>query len=104
MLLCLSSVVIGAVVLWMLNRTISRPIQRLQSRMAVIAEGDFSADPSIEWNNELGDIGRGINHLPQSVHGLMEKRLADEKAQQELEYQSQINPHFLKFCRTSWKK
>ena len=87
LLLCLSSVVIGAVVLWMLNRTISRPIQRLQSRMAVIAEGDFSADPSIEWNNELGDIGRGINHLSQSVHGLMEKRLADEKAQQELEYQ-----------------
>ena len=97
-LLALSSIMIGAAVLWVLNQTISRPILRLQSRMAVISEGDFSTDPSIEWNNELGDVGRGINHLSQSIQGLMEKRLADEKSRQELEYQilqSQINPHFL---------
>lgn len=98
LLLCLSSFLIGAAVLWMLGRTINRPILRLQSRMEAISQGDFSADPSIEWDNELGDVGRGINHLSQSVQGLMERRLADEKARQDLEYQmlqSQINPHFL---------
>jgi len=98
LLLILCSVLIGAVVLWVLNRAINRPILRLQSRMEAISQGDFSSDPSIEWDNELGDVGRGINHLSQSVQGLMERRLADEKARQDLEYQmlqSQINPHFL---------
>ena len=43
-------------------------------------------------------MGRGVNHLAQSVQKLMDRRLADEKARQDLEYQmlqSQINPHFL---------
>ncbi len=98
LLLILCSVMIGAVVLWLLSYTINRPILRLQSRMEYISQGDFSSDPSIEWDNELGDVGRGINHLSQSVEELMERRLADEKARQDLEYQmlqSQINPHFL---------
>ena len=98
LLLVLCSILIGAVVLWLLSRTINRPILRLQARMDAISQGDFSPDPSIEWDNELGDVGRGINHLAHSVEELMERRLADEKARQELEYQmlqSQINPHFL---------
>ncbi len=98
LLLVLCSILIGAVVLWLLSRTINRPILRLQARMDAISQGDFSPDPSIEWDNELGDVGRGINHLSHSVEELMERRLADEKARQELEYQmlqSQINPHFL---------
>lgn len=97
-LLCLSAVLIGLAVLWILGRTINRPIRRLQERMAAISGGDFSSDPSIEWDNELGDVGRGMNHLAQSVQGLMDRRLADEKARRDLEYQmlqSQINPHFL---------
>ena len=97
-LLCLSAILIGLAVLWMLGRTINRPIRRLQDRMAAISEGNFSPDTSIEWDNELGDVGRGMNHLAQSVQGLMDRRLADEKARRDLEYQmlqSQINPHFL---------
>ena len=52
----------------------------------------------MEWDHELGDIGRGINDLSENVSELMEKRLEDEKQKQDLEYkmlQSQINPHFL---------
>ena len=66
--------------------------------MVRIAGGDFSRDPSVEWDHELGDIGRGINDLSENVSELMEKRLEDEKQKQDLEYkmlQSQINPHFL---------
>ena len=98
LLLILCSVLIGAAMLWVLSRSINRPILRLQSRMEAISQGDFSPDPSIEWDNELGDVGRGVNHLSQSVEELMKRRLADEKARQDLEYQmlqSQINPHFL---------
>ena len=53
---------------------IARPISALQSRIEAVGGGDFSADPAIEWDNELGDIGRGINgHVPVGVTALMEQ-------------------------------
>ena len=82
----------------LLQRTIAKPINAIKSRLSLIAGGDFSTDPGIEWNNEMGDIGRGINDLSRSVTALMETRLEDEKQKQDLEYrmlQNQINPHFL---------
>lgn len=89
---------IGVVLMLLMNRMITVPVSRLQTRMVRIAGGDFSRDPSVEWDHELGDIGRGINDLSENVSELMEKRLEDEKQKQDLEYkmlQSQINPHFL---------
>ena len=89
---------IGIVLMLLMNRMITVPVSHLQSRMVRISEGDFSRDPSIEWDHELGDIGRGINDLSENVGQLMERRLEDEKQKQDLEYkmlQSQINPHFL---------
>ena len=81
-----------------LQQTITKPVGRLISRLDKIGQGDFSRDEKIEWNNELGEIGRGINNLSENVSDLMDKRLLDEKARHDLEYQilqSQINPHFL---------
>ena len=92
---------IGVVLMLLMNRMITVPVSRLQTRMVRIAGGDFSRDPSVEWDHELGDIGRGINDLSENVSELMEKRLEDEKQKQDLEYkmlQSQINPHFLFNC------
>ena len=82
----------------LLRRMIAHPISALQSRIEKISGGDFSADPDIEWDNELGDIGRGINSMSAGVTALMEHRLEDEKQKQDLEYrmlQNQINPHFI---------
>ena len=89
---------IGIVLMLLMNHMITVPVSHLQSRMGRISAGDFSRDPSIEWDHELGDIGRGINDLSENVGQLMERRLEDEKQKQDLEYkmlQSQINPHFL---------
>ncbi|MGH0054520.1 MAG: sensor histidine kinase [Sphaerochaetaceae bacterium] len=88
----------GIILTMLLNRLFNRPIAKIQERMKAIAHSDFSSDPSIEWQDELGDIGRGINELAGRVDVLLERRVADEKKKQELEYrmlQSQINPHFL---------
>ncbi|MGE4453260.1 MAG: sensor histidine kinase [Sphaerochaeta sp.] len=88
----------GILLALLLNRLFNRPIAKIQERMKAIAHSDFSSDPSIEWQDELGDIGRGINELAGRVDVLLERRVADEKKKQELEYrmlQSQINPHFL---------
>lgn len=81
-----------------LQRLVNTPVRRLTAHMERIAGGDFSYDPSIEWENEFGQIGRGMNIMSANIVQLMEKRLADEKEKQDYEYrllQSQINPHFL---------
>lgn len=91
-------VMIGVVLMLMLNRMISVPVARIRDKMVRISGGDFSRDPDIEWEHELGDIGRGINDLSEDVLTLMNKRLEDEKLKNDLEYkvlQSQINPHFI---------
>lgn len=89
---------IGIGLVFIMNRMINVPLRKLQDKMFRIAEGDFGRDPSIEWEHELGEIGRGINALSENVYLLMNKRLEDEKQKKDLEYkmlQSQINPHFL---------
>ncbi|WP_068787021.1 cache domain-containing sensor histidine kinase [Paenibacillus phocaensis] len=81
-----------------LTRTISLPVEKLRKRIDKIAQGNFLIDRNIEWNSELGDVGRGINRLSHDILTLMDSRVADEKQKQELEYrmlQSQISPHFL---------
>lgn len=96
-------IVFAIILIWcmlfvLLNRTISKPVLKIRDKMNRISAGDFTRDTDIEWNHELGDIGRGINDLSENVVTLMNTRIEDEKKKQELEYQvlqSQINPHFL---------
>ena len=94
----LAILVLGLLLAMLLHHMIAPPITALQNRIVKIGSGDFSFDPDIEWNNELGDIGRGINKMSANVTALMDHRLEDEKQKQDLEYrmlQNQINPHFI---------
>ena len=97
-LICLLIIILGSVLTIYLNKMINVPIKKLQRKMRNISQGDFSKDGTIEWKNEFGEIGKGINNLSSDIIQLMDKRLSDEKQKNELEYQillSQINPHFL---------
>lgn len=90
--------VLGIALTVLMRFSITRPILLLQERIARIGQGDFTADPATEWDDELGDIGRGINGMARSVTALMDKRIEDEKQKKDLEYrmlQNQINPHFI---------
>lgn len=81
-----------------LNQMINVPVRKIQQRLLQISEGDFSRDMSIEWEHELGDIGKGVNDLAGNINELLRTALEDEKQKMDLEYkllQSQINPHFL---------
>lgn len=95
---CFMVLVLSGIITVYLTRTISLPLEKLKKRIDKIAQGNFLLDRNIEWNSELGDVGRGINRLSQDILALMDSQLADEKQKQELEYrmlQNQINPHFL---------
>ena len=96
--ICAVILSLGFFMVYSLTKTINQPVSKIQKKIHEIAHGVFSRDDSIEWNHELGDIGRGINSLSRDVVSLMEKRIDDEKQKKDLEYQilqSQINPHFL---------
>ena len=98
-------VLVGATVLFsgfllyrLLSHIVNQPVHILNRRLDQIAKGDFSHDDTIEWENELGDIGRSINQLSAGIKELMEKRIEDAREKKDYEYrmlQSQINPHFL---------
>lgn len=88
----------GIVLAVLLHYMINNPIRALQQQIGTVAGGNFTTNPDIEWNHELGDIGRGINDLSRNVTALMDKRVEDEKKRLDLEFQMlqrQINPHFI---------
>lgn len=98
LLLALLVLCAGILFTFYLNHIVNRPVEKLKSRMKEISSGNFEKDPSIEWENEFGDIGRGINDLSANVLQLMNTRLEIENEKRQYEYQmlqSQINPHFL---------
>lgn len=83
----------------MISRWITKPISRLIVRIQKITENDFSYDPEIEkTEDEIGEIGRVVNEMVQSVSNLMEEivRKSEEKNNIEMALlQAQVNPHFL---------
>ena len=89
---------LSVVVILLMDRIVSRPVTSLRKKVEAMSLGDFSSDAGIEWDNELGDVGKGINDLSRNIVSLMDRRVDDEKKSRDLEYrmlQSQINPHFL---------
>ena len=90
--------VIGLLLMRLLTRSVTEPVTLLKQQLSSIAMGDFSQNPDIEWDNELGEIGHDINLLATDIDRLMKQRIEDEKEKKDQEYQilqSQINPHFL---------
>lgn len=91
-------IAIGIIMVIMMNDMIHKPLSRIRVKIGKISEGDFSRDGSIEADHEIGEIGKGINDLSESVSKLLDSRVENEKQKRDLEYkmlQSQINPHFL---------
>lgn len=93
-----SMLAFGFLISVVLGRSITKPVLKIRKRLSAISASDFERDSGIEWDNELGDIGRGINDMSAEIESLLETRVADERNKKDLEYrmlQSQINPHFL---------
>ena len=97
-LILLCVLVIGGFLILSLNRTVTRPVALLQGRIDAVARENFEPDSSVEWDNELGDIGRNINRMASDIQTLMKQKIQFETQKKDYEYQvlqSQINPHFL---------
>lgn len=96
--ICIGILALGSFIAVWLNHLITSPVARLRGHLREISKGNFTADPGVEWDNELGEVGRGINQMSREMVSLIQRRLDDQKEKQELEYrmlQSQVNPHFI---------
>lgn len=86
-------------ILVIVSKWVTKPISRLILRIQKITKNDFSYDPEIEQTeDEIGEIGRVVNEMVQSVANLMREsiRASEEKSNLEMAMlQAQVNPHFL---------
>ena len=97
-LLFISCFIIGLLLSILISKKINKPITRLLYSIKNISNGDFSHNPEIEGNDEIGIIGKGVNQMSSQIHTLLDTRVEVEKEKKDLEIkmlQAQINPHFL---------
>jgi two-component system sensor histidine kinase YesM len=88
----------GIIAMTLMYRLLMDPIRDINQHIRKISVGQFAPDRNLEWDNEIGDIGRIINKLGENMDELLKKRIEDECEKKDYEYkmlQSQINPHFL---------
>lgn len=66
---------VGFLLLLSLNRTVTAPVRHLQEKIQAVSGEDFHPDPSIEWENEFGDIGRALNQMGTDIQTLMKQKI-----------------------------
>ncbi len=81
-----------------LSNRLTKPLVGILRRLKDISKGDFSVDDSINGDDEMGLIGRGVNKMTGKISSLMNESIQHEHEKCELEYRvllNQINPHFV---------
>lgn len=81
-----------------LSNRLTKPLVGILQRLKDISKGDFRVDNSINGDDEMGLIGRGVNKMTGKISSLMNESIQHEHEKCELEYRvllNQINPHFV---------
>lgn len=90
---------IGIILALFTSRVLAKPIQKLNHRLELITQGDFSYDSEIERpHDEIGQIGHTVNEMTTSFKNLLRDSQEMYRQQRTIEIallQSQVNPHFL---------
>ena len=94
----ISCLLVGMGMSVLFSNRLRKPVALLSEQARKIGNGDFSCNPQIESEDELGEIGRGMNKMSRKIAQLLDKSVEDEREKKNLEIkmlQAQINPHFL---------
>ena len=103
LLLILTSIFLLTVLMFLLltyylSNRLTKPLAGILDRLKDVSVGDFEMDNSINGNDEMGLIGRGVNEMAGNIGSLMDELIQQEHEKCELEYRvllNQINPHFV---------
>ncbi len=78
--ICLSLLITGSILLYLLNNLILRPVENINSAAEKLASGDLTARINIKSNDEIGSLASAINQVAENlreiikgVKGLTEK-------------------------------
>ncbi len=89
---------VAAVFLFLITRSITRPVRQLCDAAEKIGQGHFDTRIIIASSNELAIVGDSFNRMAQQVTALIgdirEEQTYNRNMEQKL-LQAQINPHFL---------
>lgn len=94
----ISCLLVGMGMSVLFSNRLRKPVALLSEQARKIGNGVFSCNPQIESEDELGEIGRGMNKMSRKIAQLLDKSVEDEREKKNLEIkmlQAQINPHFL---------
>ena len=78
-------ITIGLILSVLFSRQLGAQIKRLTGRLKQISHGDFSRDISIETDDEIGMIGKQINHMSGHISELLDTRVQSEREKKDLE-------------------
>ncbi|MCL6571450.1 MAG: histidine kinase, partial [Bacillus sp. (in: Bacteria)] len=73
-------------------------IHQLRKAMAKVESGNFAQRVTINSNDEIGELGKGFNHMINEIDRLVSEVYKTSLREKEAEIralQSQMNPHFL---------
>ena len=92
------SVILCVIVAAQVGRSMTRPIERMNTAMRTLQEGDLTVRIASDREDELGQMSRNFNimanELEQSVQDKVEKQ-KELNASHIAMMQAQLNPHFL---------
>jgi len=83
---------------WFSSRMLTRPLKVLAESMTRFSKGDYSAEVSFKYNDDIGRLGQVFNHMVEENKLLVERNYVLKLREREAELamlQMQIDPHFL---------
>lgn len=80
------------------SRRLDRPVRELKKAMGRIETGDLDVRVDIDSNDEMEDIGKGLNQMVENLNAYIQKAYVAEIRQRDAELEAlitQIQPHYL---------
>lgn len=90
-------ILIVVLVAW-ISREISRPISKLAESMNAFAQGNYSTQVEVKYQDEIGQLRNSFNYMAERTNHLITEVYAERNLKQQAQInalQMQINPHFL---------
>lgn len=84
--------------IWVNNRSVTIPLERILTGLEAIRQGDFDTRVGDDGNDEFSQIASSIDQMSQRLHDLIEQVKTTEQQYSEARLellQMQINPHFI---------
>ncbi|MGH0053213.1 MAG: cache domain-containing sensor histidine kinase [Sphaerochaetaceae bacterium] len=94
----LGSLVSIALLSYLLSRSITKPLSKLQRLMGQAEAGDLSVRFNSKYTDEVGSLGQSFNHMLLQIEQLVQQVYIEQQNKRNAELrilQEQIKPHFL---------